>query len=141
MIPYSVRRGFEKLARLSEHIASVFGWTFSTHDNNGVIKFLGQIVLPNVFHLTGLQSRLFSEDDIDKKDLFSAIDSEEFSFGARLPPRMFLQIPREIIGQIRNMSIRSGMFERGRARLGSFFYDNVEQLFPGSLPGRNEYVT
>ena len=83
---------------------------------------------------TGLQSRMLSEDDFGERNALSAIDSDQLPYRPGLPPRMSLQVPRELFRDNTAYSIGPGE----RVRLGSLVYDSVDGLFPGSLPGRNE---
>ena len=75
---------------------------------------------------------MLSEDDFGERDILSAIDSDQLPDRPDSPPRMSLQVPRELFRDNTSRSIGE------RVRLGSFVYDSVDGLFPGSLPGRNE---
>ena len=82
----------------------------------------------------GLQSKVLSEEDASG-DFIIAIDSAE------LPPnnftRMSLKIPRELLRLLLGDSgVESG--GAGSVRLGSFVYNDMTGLFPGSLPGWEE---
>ena len=77
-----------------------------------------------------------SEDDFGEKDILTVIDSNQLPDRADLLPRMSLQVPRELIQIFQDTHMGNGSMER--VRLVSFIYDNVNGLFPGSLPGRNE---
>ena len=74
---------------------------------------------------------MLSEDDFER-DMLRAIDSDQLPDRPGSPPRMSLQVPRELFQANTSHSIGE------RVRLGSFVYDSVNGLFPGSLPGRNE---
>ena len=78
----------------------------------------------------GLQSRE-SETEGNLSDLLRTIDSNDFPMAGG--SRMFLEIPRDLIRQLTTSrrAVRS-------VRVGSFLYQNVNNLFPDSLPGRNE---
>ena len=77
---------------------------------------------------TALQTRQLSTDS---EDLIMTIDSSEFPFFSQ--PRMFIEIPPDLVKMFSNMS---GMGSNG-VRLVSFLYANVTGLLPNSLPGEN----
>lgn len=84
--------------------------------------------------VAALQTRLFSEENLSD-DLLKTIDSADFSslVGSNFS-RMFVEIPGELLLFGDDQMLSEGV------RVQSFLYDNVGELFPGSLPGGDEYV-